>query len=66
MNSSDELKHVTFRKSGKAHRGVIFPARDGRREYLAASCHCPGSQNGRLTNGAAVICEGWDKANCGH
>jgi hypothetical protein len=52
---------VTFRKRGKAHRGLQRP--DG---SLVAACSCPGSQNGRLTNGAQIICEGWDKSNCKH
>ena len=60
-----EPKKVTFRKTGKTHRGLIM--RDTRRgEWLVATCSCPGSQNGRLTNGAQVLCEGWDKANCKH
>ena len=52
-------KLVTFRNGGKAHRGIMFGG------FLMACCSCPGSQNGRLTNGATIICEGHDKANCG-
>lgn len=53
------LKPVTFRNGGKAHRGVLHG------NFLMACCSCPGSQNGRLTNGAVIICEGHDKSNCG-
>ena len=57
---SIETKPVTFRNyDGKAHRGVIISG------ALFACCSCPGSRNGRLTNGAKIICEGHDKANCG-
>lgn len=56
----NEMTKVTFRKTGKCHRGLV---RDG---WLVAACSCPGSQNGKLTNGAQIICEGWDKATCGH
>jgi hypothetical protein len=58
--SEIEMKKVTFRKRGKAHRGLIY---DGR---LVAACSCPGSQNGRLTKGAMIVCEGWEKSNCKH
>ena len=59
MTNETEIKKVTFRKrGGKAHRGLL------RGKWLTAACTCPGSQNGRLTNGAQIICEGWDKANC--
>jgi hypothetical protein len=51
-------ERVTFRKNGKAHRGFIFEGR------LIASCHCPGSQNGRLTQHAAIIAQDWNLANC--
>jgi hypothetical protein len=60
MEQETEMKKVTFRKRGKAHKGLIM---DGR---LVASCSCPGSQNGKLTKGAWVVCEGWEKANCGN
>ena len=60
MNTT-ELTKVTFRKSGKAHRGIRRP--DGR---VHAACSCPGSVNGSLTKGAQVLAEGWEKANCGH
>lgn len=54
-------KTVTFRtNNGKAHRGVVISG------ALFACCSCPGSQNGRLTNGAVIICEGHEKANCGN
>ena len=53
-----ETKKVTFRKRGKAHRGLIMNGR------LVATCGCPGSQRGTLTNGAQLICEGWEKSNC--
>lgn len=53
-------KAVTFRNRGKAHRGVLFNG-----NFLIACCSCPGSQNGRLTNGAVIICEGHEAANCG-
>ena len=56
-----ELRRVTFRKgAGKAHRGVI---RDGEHRVNCV-CGCPGSNNGSLTNGAVIIAEGWEKANC--
>jgi len=57
-------KQVAFRKSGKAHRGLIMP--DDHGGYLVAACSCPGSQNGRLTHGAQITGETWDKANCGN
>ena len=57
-----EPRKVTFRKRGKAHRGLMMPFNDS--EYLVAACSCPGSQNGTLTNGASIICDGWDRANC--
>ena len=60
-----DLRKVTFRATGKAHRGLIFPSRPDRREKLVASCACPGSRNGRLLAYAVVICDGWDKATCG-
>jgi len=50
---------VTFRSNnGKAHRGVVI---DG---ALFACCSCPGSRNGRLVEGAKIICESHEKANC--
>jgi hypothetical protein len=60
MTEATTYKKVTFRKTGKAHRGLL----DGK--YLIASCSCPGSQNGKLTHGAQIICEGWERANCQH
>jgi hypothetical protein len=53
-----EPTKVTFRKTGKTHKGVLIAGR------LVAACSCPGSQNGKLTNGAALICEGWDRVTC--
>jgi hypothetical protein len=53
-----ETQKVTFRKTGKTHKGIIINGR------LVAACSCPGSQNGKLTNGAQLICEGWEKATC--
>ena len=50
---------VTFRNNGKAHRGVVISG------FLLACCRCPGSQNGRLTCNAEIICEGHEQANCG-
>lgn len=56
-----ETKPVTFRSNnGKAHRGVLIG------NFLFACCSCPGSQNGRLTQTARIICEGHEKANCGN
>ena len=58
--TDNEPKKVTFRTgASKAHRGLVFP--DG---WLVAVCGCPGSQNGRLTKSAKIICDGWDKSNC--
>lgn len=54
----DEIKKVTFRNRGKTHRGLLMNG------WLRASCSCPGSQNGKLTNGAVIICDGWEKAHC--
>ena len=55
-------KKVTFRSNGgKTHRGVLFS--EG---FLFACCSCPGSQNGKLTKFAEIICEGHEKANCGN
>jgi hypothetical protein len=60
MNTISNEKIVTFRSNnGKAHRGVLING------WLMACCSCPGSQNGRLTKDAKIICEGHDKANCG-
>jgi hypothetical protein len=56
----DKAIKVTFRNNGKAHRGVMING------FLMATCACPGSQNGRLTKNARVICEGHEKANCGN
>jgi len=50
---------VTFRNNGKAHRGVVISGE------LYACCRCPGSQNGRLTCNAEIICDGHEQANCG-
>jgi hypothetical protein len=59
---SNEDKKVTFRSNnGKAHRGVVFSG-----GFLFACCSCPGSQNGKLTKFAKIICEGHEKANCGN
>ena len=58
MTNTATITRVTFRKTGKTHRGLLIEGR------LVASCKCPGSQNGKLTNGAVIICEGWEKANC--
>jgi hypothetical protein len=55
------MKQATFRKNGKAHRGIQYE--DG---TLHASCRCPGSRNGRLTSGAQIIAEGWELSNCEH
>jgi hypothetical protein len=52
-------QQVTFRNNGKAHRGVVISGE------LYACCRCPGSQNGRLTKGAKIVCEGHDQATCG-
>jgi len=59
---SNQDKKVTFRSSGgKAHRGVVLSGK-----FLFACCSCPGSQNGKLTKNAIIICEGHEKANCGN
>ena len=63
MTESEYVK-VTFRKTGKAHRGLIVPANEYHGEYLTAACSCPGSQNGRLTKGSQILSDCWDKANC--
>lgn len=60
--TQSETIQVTFRKRGKAHRGLFMT--DDRGRYLVAACSCPGSQNGRLTKGAQIVCYGWDKSNC--
>ena len=52
-------QQVTFRNNGKAHRGVVVSG------FLIACCRCPGSQNGRLTCNAEIICDGHEQANCG-
>ena len=59
-----ELKRVTFRVGGKAHRGLIDVGGpyDG---WFRASCSCPGSKNGKVVKGAQIIGEGWEKSNCG-
>jgi hypothetical protein len=54
------MKKVTFRTTGKAHRGILYES-----GTLHACCRCPGSQNGRLTRDARIICEGHEQANCG-
>lgn len=59
MTNLPEAKPVTFRNRGKAHRGVLIGG------FLMACCSCPGSQNGSLTKGAVIICEGHEAANCG-
>jgi len=51
----------SFRKSGKVHRGLRFE--DG---WQCCACRCPGSQNGTLIQGATIVAEGWEVANCGH
>jgi hypothetical protein len=54
-------KTVTFRSNnGKAHRGFMVGS------FLMACCSCPGSQNGKLTKFAKIICDGHEKANCGN
>ena len=53
-------KQVTFRKNGKAHRGLIMEG------SLFASCKCPGSRNGSLTRGASILADGWEISNCEH
>lgn len=64
---SEYYFYASFRKSGKVHRGLI--SRDGGK--LTASCSCTGSRNGKLTNGASILCQdedseaGWKLANCG-
>jgi hypothetical protein len=63
QHNNNEPTRVTFRKRGKAHRGLIITTHNGR-NHLAAACSCPGSRNGRLTNGAQIVCQGWDRANC--
>lgn len=61
---NEEPKKVTVRASGKAHRAAIFSwDRPGR---FTVMCSCPGSQNGKLANRATIVCEGWEKANCGN
>jgi hypothetical protein len=56
------FKQATFRKHGKAHRGLIHE--DG---TLTASCSCPGAKNGRLASGAFIIAnDGWELSNCGN
>lgn len=60
--AEQECRRVTFRNRGKAHRGLIMNYNG--REYLTAACECPGSQNGKLTNGAQIICDGWERSNC--
>jgi hypothetical protein len=55
------LRRVTFRKAGgKAHRGIVHEGC----ERPSAVCGCPGASNGSLTQGAEIIAEGWEKANC--
>jgi hypothetical protein len=56
-------KMVTFRKTGKCHRGIVL-IEEGRSDWLVAACSCPGSQRGTLTKGATIVCEGWNRANC--
>jgi len=57
---------VTFRKTGKAHRGVFWKTPRFPNGYLNAVCGCPGSANGRLTSGAQIVCEGHARSNCGN
>jgi hypothetical protein len=59
IDMTNEAQKVTFRNNGKNHRGVLISG------SLFATCRCPGSQNGRLTNGAKIVCEGHEQANCG-
>jgi hypothetical protein len=59
-----ELKKVTIRGRGKAHRGLIRTT--GERQYLIVACSCPGSQRGTLEKKCVIIADGWEKANCGH
>lgn len=64
--TSEHFNFVSFRKNGKVHRGLVD--KDG--SHLKASCTCPGSRNGRLTNGASILLTnedreiGWKLANC--
>ena len=63
MTETATRTKVTFRThGGKAHRGLLTVDAGGK--WLVAVCGCPGSNNGRLTKGAQVICEGWEKSNC--
>ena len=55
---TNEAQKVTFRNNGKNHRGVLISG------SLFATCRCTGSQNGRLTNGAKIVCEGHQQATC--
>jgi hypothetical protein len=60
--SQPEPKKVTFRKNGgKSHKGLVWP--EG---WMSVACSCPGSANGSLKNGARIICDGWEKSNCGN
>ena len=61
------MEKVTFRKFGKAHRGLLIPStRQGEenQKQLYASCSCQGSRNGTLTNGAVIIGKDWQQSNC--
>jgi hypothetical protein len=64
QTQTETLKQVTFRNRGKAHRGIVTVG-GNLNGWLRASCSCPGSQNGKLTRGATIICDGWDNSNCG-
>ena len=60
---TETRKKVTFRKSGKCHRGMQYRDEEGY-WYLVAFCSCPGSMNGTLVKNAMIVCESWDRANC--
>ena len=58
---TSELKKVTIRGAGKAHRGFLRP-----NGSLGCACRCPGSNRGTLVKRCVIIAEGWERANCGH
>lgn len=62
IEATTEGTKVGFRKTGKVHRGWFM--KDDRGTWLRCACSCPGSNNGSLKNGARIVCEGWEKANC--
>jgi hypothetical protein len=60
-----EIKKITIRASGKAHRAIVYL--DGPyKGSITVTCSCPGSKNGRLRNQASYLCDGWEKSNCGN